>query len=132
LLYQPDEPGWWYGADGMWWPPEAAPAGGYAQPQAQYAQPQYAQPGYAQPQYPTYQDPYAGYWSSKSKVVGGVLQFVLPIGVGRMYLGYVGLGIAQLLVVIFTCGLGVFWCYGDGIYILTSVTHDGDGLPLRS
>ncbi len=45
-------------------------------------------------------------YSDKSKLVAGLLQLLLPLGIGRMYMGHTGMGVAQLLVTVFTCGLG--------------------------
>ncbi len=70
-------------------------------------------------------------YSDKMKVIAGVLQIVLPFGVGRLYSGRTGLGIAQLLVTLFTFGLGSIWPFIDGILILVQGTDDGRGLPLR-
>jgi TM2 domain-containing membrane protein YozV len=99
--------------------PQGYPQAGY--PQAGYPQPGYAPPGYPQPQpgapygiHPGTGIPY----SEKSKLVAGLLQ-IFVAGVGRMYMGHVGLGIAQLCVAIFTCGVGVIWSFIDGILILT-------------
>jgi TM2 domain-containing membrane protein YozV len=60
--------------------------------------------------------------------VAGLLQiFVGVFGVGRFYLGYNGVAVAQLL----TCGgLGV-WALIDGILILTGKVRDPQGRPLR-
>ena len=72
-------------------------------------------------------------YSDKSRIVAGVLQLVIPLGIGRFYMGYTGLGVAQLLVTIFTCGIGAIWPFIDGILILVNddVT-DAEGRPLRS
>ncbi|MGW1149379.1 TM2 domain-containing protein, partial [Streptomyces sp. NPDC002454] len=68
-------------------------------------------------------------YSDKSKIVAGILSLFLgTLGVGRFYLGHVGLGLAQL----FTCsGFGI-WALVDGIVILTGdSTTDANGRPLR-
>ncbi|MPZ67220.1 MAG: NINE protein [Pseudonocardiaceae bacterium] len=65
------------------------------------------------------------------KIVAGVLQIVLPFGVGRLYSGRTGLGIAQLLVTLVTFGFGSIWSFIDGILILVNGSDDGRGLPLR-
>jgi hypothetical protein len=69
--------------------------------------------------------------SDKSKMVAGLLELLLPMagihGVGRFYLGYTGLGIAQLL----TCGGCGVWSLIDGIMMLTSKVPDVDGRPLK-
>ncbi len=68
----------------------------------------------------------------KSKLAAGLLQIFLGcFGVGRFYLGYSGIGVAQLLVSLFTCGIGSIWGFIDGILILTgSVKVDANGNPL--
>src|SRR5688572_18472743 len=72
------------------------------------AQPQYQQPGYQQPGYQQgYPQGQAGApygihpgtgipYSDKSKLAAGLLN-IFVAGVGRMYIGQVGLGVAQLL-----------------------------------
>lgn len=53
-------------------------------------------------------------------------------GIGRMYAGYVGLGVAQLLVGWLTCGLGaVIWGTIDALLILTDKVNDPLGRPMR-
>lgn len=83
--------------------------------------------------------PFAGAWqpgamrpgySDKSKLLAGVLQILIPIGIGRFYTGHTGLGIAQLLVAILTCGLGSVWSFVDGIVILVKGGTDNFGRPL--
>jgi TM2 domain-containing membrane protein YozV len=108
-------------------------------------------PGYPlpfPPQYPpppaAYYDPSAPYGrhpltgeplSEKSKVVAGLLQLLGLfglVGIGRIYLGYTGLGIAQLLVGLVTCGIGaVIWGIIDAVLILTDKVRDPQGRPLR-
>jgi TM2 domain-containing membrane protein YozV len=52
-------------------------------------------------------------------------------GVHRFYLGYTGIGIAMILVTIFTCGVGGLWGFIEGILILTgSINTDAEGRPL--
>ena len=124
--------------------------------QPQYDQPQYQQPSYEQPQYqqPGYQQGYPppGYpqgamsagapygihpgtgipYSDKSKLAAGLLN-IFVAGVGRMYIGQVGLGVAQLLVTLFTCGIGALWPIIDGIIILTKDdAKDAQGRILKS
>ena len=69
--------------------------------------------------------------SDKSKMVAGLLELLLPMvgihGVGRFYLGYTGLGIAQLL----TCGGCGWWSLIDGIMILMDKVPDADGRKLK-
>lgn len=70
---------------------------------------------------------------AKSKMAAGLLQIFLGgFGVGRFYLGYTGIGIAQIAVTWLTCGLGGIWPLIDGIMILTgSVQTDAKGVPLK-
>ncbi len=71
-------------------------------------------------------------YSDKSKVVAGVLQLVVPLGIGRFYMGDTNIGIAQLLVTVLTCGIGAIWPFIDGILILVNDTAtDEHGRPLR-
>lgn len=79
--------------------------------------------------YPTPQPPMPA--SPRSKNVAGVLQIVLPFGVGRFYTGHVGIAIAQLLVVLFTFGLGAIWPIIDGIALLLNGGLDPYGRRLR-
>ncbi len=116
--------------------------GGYAQ--GGYGQGGYGQGGYGQPAPAGYPgqpyNPAAPYgihpgtglpYSDKSKLVAGLLQIFIS-GVGRMYIGQVGLGVAQLLVAIFTCGIGALWSIIDGIIMLTSDSKDAQGRILKS
>ena len=62
---------------------------------------------YPQPGAPFGVDAYGRPLSDKSKLVAGLLQLFLGgFGVGRFYLGYTNLGIAQIVVTLVTCGLG--------------------------
>ncbi|MDX9724144.1 MAG: TM2 domain-containing protein [Myxococcota bacterium] len=95
------------------------------------------QPGYAAPQQPGYgaQQPPMGavaFPGQKSRMVAGLLQIFLgSFGVGRFYLGYTGLGVAQLIVTWITCGIGGLWPFIDGIMILTgNPSTDANGNPL--
>ena len=107
----------------------------------------YSQPGYPPPpgQYPqAYMDPAAPYGrhpltgeplSDKSKIVAGLLQLIGLfglVGIGRIYLGYTGLGIAQLVVGLITCGIGaIVWGIIDAVLIFTDKVRDPEGRPLR-
>lgn len=86
-----------------------------------------------QPHQQSYQQAYAPVDNRKSKLVAGLLQlFVGGFGVGRFYLGYTSIGVAQLLVTILTCGLGAIWPFIDGILILSGqVATDADGNTLK-
>src|SRR4051794_11762934 len=93
-------------------------------------------------------DPVTGVpFSDKSKVTAGLLQILLPFvgicGVGRLYAGHIGIGLAQLLgmfiggiLVILIIGLFIvpviwLWTVIDGIVMLTGQTRDGQGRILR-
>ena len=83
------------------------------------------------PQAPYGRDPVSGFpYSDRSKVIAGLLQLFLPIGIGRLYAGHTGIGIAQLLLTVFF-GLGMIWAFIDGIVILAGRPTDGKGRPLR-
>jgi len=73
--------------------------------------------------------------SDKSKIVAGLLQLIGLfglVGIGRIYLGYTGLGIAQLVVGLVTCGIGaVVWGIIDAVLIFTDKVRDTEGRPLR-
>jgi hypothetical protein len=62
----------------------------------------------------------------KSWMVTLLLQLLTPPGVDRMYLGYMGLGIAKLL----TCGGCGVWSLIDFISVLTNKMVDAEGRPL--
>ena len=74
-------------------------------------------------------------FSDKSKTTAGLLQLLGLFGIagiGRIYIGETGLGIAQLLVGLVTCGIGaVVWGIIDAILILTDHVNDPQGRPLR-
>ncbi|MEV4150020.1 DUF1707 domain-containing protein [Amycolatopsis sp. NPDC049691] len=109
------------------------PHPGFFGPPPAYAQatmqlPRYAPDPYAPPPAPM---PYAPVpYSYRSKTVAGVLQIVLPFGVGRFYTGQVGLGLLQLFVVLVT-GIGFLWPLIDGIMLLKDGGLDAQGRPLR-
>jgi TM2 domain-containing membrane protein YozV len=71
--------------------------------------------------------------TGKSRVAAGVLGVVLGgLGIHRFYLGYVGIGIAQIAVTLVTCGIGWIWGFIEGILILTgSINKDAKGQPLK-
>jgi TM2 domain-containing membrane protein YozV len=82
------------------------------------------------PEAPFGREPATGIpYSERQKVVAGVLQLVLPFGVGRFYTGHVGTGLAQLLLSF--VGIGVLWAFLDGLVILLGRPLDRDGRPLR-
>ncbi|WP_189061604.1 DUF1707 domain-containing protein [Longimycelium tulufanense] len=68
--------------------------------------------------------------SDRSKVAAGLLQILLPFGVGRFYTGHAGIAIAQLLTT-FLCGAGVVWSIVDGVVLLINGGTDAQGRQLR-
>ncbi len=119
-------------------PPEYEP---YQQPYGQQPPPYGEPPPYEHrpparyvfnPAAPYGIDPATGAaYSDKSKLVAGLLQLLVPLGIGRMYMGHTGLGVAQLLVTLFTCGVGSVWPFIDGIVILAGHPRDGHGRPMK-
>ncbi|MFZ1177877.1 MAG: TM2 domain-containing protein [Mycobacterium sp.] len=98
--------------------------------------PQYPTPGpYYDPAAPFGRHPVTGQpFSDKSKTIAGLLQLLSLVGIGgigRFYIGDIGIGIAQLLVGWLTCGIGLIWSIVDAILILTDKVHDPQGRPLR-
>jgi TM2 domain-containing membrane protein YozV/RNA polymerase subunit RPABC4/transcription elongation factor Spt4 len=71
--------------------------------------------------------------TAKSKLAAGILGIVLGgLGIHRFYLGYVGIGIAQIAVTLVTCGIGAIWGFIEGILILTgTINKDAKGQPLK-
>jgi TM2 domain-containing membrane protein YozV len=120
-------------------PPNYAPAPGYGPPPGYGAPPpsygmppQYGGNPYPQPGAPFGVDAYGRPLSDKSKLTAGLLQlFVGGFGVGRFYLGYTNIGVAQLIVTLVTCGIGSIWGLIDAIMILTNKVPDSDGRTLR-
>jgi TM2 domain-containing membrane protein YozV len=122
--------------------PAQQPSGyppGYPPQHPQY--PQY--PQYPQHQGPApYYDPAAPFgrhpvtgqpYSDKSKTTAGLLQLLSVIGIGgigRFYLGDIGIGVAQLLLGP-VCGAGLIWSIIDAIMILSDKVPDSQGRPLR-
>jgi TM2 domain-containing membrane protein YozV len=74
---------------------------------------------------------------AKSRLAAGLLGILLGyLGIHRFYLGYTGIGIAQLLISVLSCGVltPVTWLWGliEGIMILTgSISTDAAGRPLK-
>jgi TM2 domain-containing membrane protein YozV len=65
--------------------------------------------------------------------VAGALGVLLgPWGVHRFYLGFVGIGVVQIVVTLVTCGVGGLWGFVEGILCFCGAMRDIDGLPLRS
>src|SRR5690242_2950512 len=70
--------------------------------------------------------------SDKSKVVAGLLGIFLgSFGVGRFYLGYPKVAVAQILVTWLTLGIGGIWPFVDGIMMIMGKVPDAQGRPLR-
>lgn len=133
-----------FGAHPGYGPPPGTP------PPAPGSPPPYQGQGYAPP--PGYQQPYPGApaafgpgpdapygvhpvtgipYSDKSKLAAGLLQLLIPCGIGRMYMGDTQTGVIQLVVTLVTCGLGGIWPFIDGILILVGDYTDQYGRPLR-
>jgi uncharacterized protein DUF1707/TM2 domain-containing protein len=68
--------------------------------------------------------------SDRYRVVAGLLQILLPFGIGRFYTGHTTMAVAQLVLVF--CGVGMIWSFVDGLLLLISGGSDADGRPLRS
>ncbi|PRX46211.1 TM2 domain-containing protein [Prauserella shujinwangii] len=105
-------------------PPPSARAYPYAPPPPDASPPSSPPSAYHQP------GPPAGV-SDRSRIVAGVLQIVLPFGIGRFYTGHTGMAVAQLLVTLFTLGVGALWPLIDGILLLVNGGRDRYGRPLR-
>ena len=104
-------------------PPYGAAPGPYPGPPAPYG---------AQPGAPWGVDAYGRPLSDKSKIVAGLLEIFLgSFGVGRFYLGYTSIGVAQILVTWLTCGFGALWPLIDGIMMLMGKVPDAEGRTLR-
>jgi TM2 domain-containing membrane protein YozV len=96
------------------------PAGGYAPYGANPAAPYGVHPVTGVP------------YSDKTKLVAGLLQILIPLGIGRFYIGDTKTGVWQLVVTVLTCGIGALWPFIDGIVILATDSTDGQGRPLRT
>jgi len=113
-------------------PPPPPPPPSYQPAQ----QPAYGQGGFApgvDPAAPYGVHPVTGApYSEKSKLVAGLLQLLIPLGIGRMYIGDTRTGVIQLIVTLVTCGIGALWPFVDGILMLVGDPVDSHGRPLRS
>ena len=127
--------------------PETPPPYGQPTPPP-YGQP--TPPSYGQPGQPGYPVPPPGAYgvssttpygihpvtgipfSDKSKLVAGLLQILIPIGIGRFYIGDNKTGVIQLVVTLVTCGIGALWPFIDGIIMLATDSKDANGYMLRS
>jgi TM2 domain-containing membrane protein YozV len=124
-------------------PPQAPPPYGYGgqagqhyPPPPPYGYPPPNYPGY--PGYPGYAGAYPGGYvdpMAKSKLAAGLLGIFLGgFGVHRFYLGYTSIGIIQIVVTVFTCGIGSLWGFVEGILYLAGAngwTTDASGRPLK-
>jgi hypothetical protein len=68
-------------------------------------------------------------YSDKSRIAAGVMQLLLPFGVGRFYTGHTAIGLAQLFTAFMF--VGVIWSMIDGILLLVNGGTDPRGRPLR-
>lgn len=71
----------------------------------------------------------------KSRTTAGLLGIFLGgFGIHRFYLGYTGIGIAQIAVSLVTWGIGALWGFIEGVLILTGtgITSDASGNPLST
>ena len=78
--------------------------------------------------YPSSPLPMPGF-SDKNRVAAGLLQILLPFGIGRFYTGHTGIAVAQLLTSFLF--VGVIWSFIDGILFLVNGGTDAEGRPLR-
>jgi TM2 domain-containing membrane protein YozV len=116
------------------YPPPYQPQGAY--PNGGYPPPPYQPGGQYDPSAPFGRHRMTGEpLSDKSKIVAGLLQLLGLfgfVGMGRIYLGQIGLGITQLVVGLVTCGIGaVIWGAIDAVLILSGQVRDPQGRPLR-
>ncbi|MDT5078269.1 MAG: hypothetical protein QOJ80_2906 [Mycobacterium sp.] len=110
---------------GAYGAPPPPPPGPYGAPPPYGYPPQYPREGFGV-------DAYGRPLSDKSKLVAGLLQLFLgSFGVGRFYLGYNGIGVAQIAVTWLTCGIGAIWPLVDAVLILVGKVPDSNGRTLR-
>ena len=71
--------------------------------------------------------------SSKDKTTAAILGILLGgLGIHRMYLGFIGIGLLQLVLTIFTFGIAGLWGFIEGILILVQDDWtDSEGRLLR-
>lgn len=71
--------------------------------------------------------------SDRSKLTAGLLGLFLGcFGLGRAYLGYNTVAIAQIVVTWLTFGVGVIWPLVDAVFILAGRIPDAQGRRLRA
>ena len=70
---------------------------------------------------------------NKSKLAAGLLGLFLGSwGVHNFYLGFTGKAIIQIIVTVFTCGIGSLWGFIEGIMILCDkINVDANGNKLK-
>lgn len=75
---------------------------------------------------------FAGY-SWRNRWLAGALGVLLGgFGVHRFYLGFTGIGFAQIAATVLTLGIvGPIWGFIEGILCFCGAMRDVDGLPLR-
>jgi len=77
--------------------------------------------------------PGADTFSARNRWIAGTLGVLLGgFGVHRFYMGFVGIGIAQIVFTVVTFGFGSIWGLIEGILCFCGVMRDVDGYPLRS
>jgi TM2 domain-containing membrane protein YozV len=69
----------------------------------------------------------------KRRVVAGILGLLLGVvGAHRFYLGFYGIGLAQIAVTLATHGYGVVWGFIEGFLLLAGhINKDAKGRPLK-
>ena len=67
----------------------------------------------------------------QTRAAGLLELFLGGFGVGRFYLGYTGIGLAQIAVTFLTFGIGGIWPFIDAIMMLTGNVRDAQGRTLR-
>lgn len=68
--------------------------------------------------------------SDRSKLAAGLLQILLPFGVGRFYTGHYAMAVAQLCLSLLW--VGIIWSFIDGILIIAQGGIDAQGRQLKS
>ncbi|HEX2130466.1 MAG TPA: DUF1707 domain-containing protein [Actinophytocola sp.] len=68
-------------------------------------------------------------YSDRSRIAAGVLQILLPFGIGRFYTGHTGTALAQLISALFF--VGIVWSFVDGVILIARGGEDRYGRPLR-
>ena len=125
-----------YPNQGQGYPNQGYPGSGQGQGQVQgYSHPgQFQQPGYGQHQFG--QGPYGQENPKpKSRLAAGLLGvFLGAFGAHRFYLGYSGIGAAQVVATLVSGGFAGVWGFVEGIMILCNAQpfrRDAKGIPLK-